>query len=71
VSDRVGAASDLVQGVGHVYPCGDIRGLASALSQALERTKDPETRSLAQRHVARYSLNRTALGFEAAALAAS
>jgi glycosyltransferase involved in cell wall biosynthesis len=69
VSDRVGAATDLVQGVGLVYPCGDIRGLSDALSRALERIKDPATRELAQRHVARYSLERTALGFEEAALA--
>jgi glycosyltransferase involved in cell wall biosynthesis len=69
VSHRVGAASDLVQGVGHVYPCGDIASMGKALSRALEQVKDPATKGLVQQHVARYSLERTAAGFEEAALA--
>jgi glycosyltransferase involved in cell wall biosynthesis len=69
VTDRVGAASDLVQGVGHVYPCGDVPALAAALSEAIERVRDRQIRSLVQRHAARYSLDRTVLGFEEAALA--
>jgi glycosyltransferase involved in cell wall biosynthesis len=69
VSHRVGAASDLVQGVGHVYPCGDIPSMGKALSRALEQVKDPAIKGLVQQHVARYSLERTAVGFEEAALA--
>jgi len=69
VSDGVGAAPDLVSGLGEVYPCGDVPGLAVALSRCLERIQNPETRCHAQRHVARYSLERTAAGFEEAVLA--
>jgi glycosyltransferase involved in cell wall biosynthesis len=71
VSDRVGAARDLVSDVGEVYPCGDIPGLASALNRALARVRDPDTRSRVQQHVARYNLDSTAVGFEQAALAVS
>jgi glycosyltransferase involved in cell wall biosynthesis len=69
VSDRVGSAPDLVRGIGEVYPCGDVTGLAAALSRALVRIEDVETRDHMRRHVARYSLDRTAAGFEQAALA--
>jgi glycosyltransferase involved in cell wall biosynthesis len=71
VSDRVGAASDLVQGVGEVYACGDVAGLAAALSRAMQRIKDPGIRGTVRQHAARYSLDRTAAGFEEAALAVS
>ena len=64
VSDQVGAAPDLVDGVGEVYPCGDIAGLATALGRALSRVSDPGIRGTVQRHAARYSLDRTAAGFE-------
>ena len=67
-SDRVGAVPDLVEGVGEVYPCGDVRGLASALERALEQVRDPGTRDLMKGHVARYRLELTAAGFEEAAL---
>lgn len=69
VSDRVGAAPDLVSGFGEVYPCGDVTRLAAALDRALVRVKDPEIRDQARVHVARYSLERTAIGFEEAAMA--
>jgi glycosyltransferase involved in cell wall biosynthesis len=68
VSDRVGAGPDLVRNVGEIYRCGDIAGLAAALSRALVTIKDPGTRERMRRHVARYSLERTAAGFEQAAL---
>jgi glycosyltransferase involved in cell wall biosynthesis len=68
VSDRVGAGPDLVEGLGEVYPCGDIAGLATALSRALRRLEDPGIRDTVQRHAARYSLDRTAAGFEEAVL---
>ncbi len=71
VSDRVGAAPDLVSGVGEVYPCGDIRGLAAALRRALARLDDAGVRDQARRRVARYSLDLTAAGFEEATLAAA
>jgi glycosyltransferase involved in cell wall biosynthesis len=69
VSDRVGAAPDLVDGIGQVYPCADIAGLAAALDRALKELKDPGLRETVQRHAARYSLDRTAAGFEEAVLA--
>jgi glycosyltransferase involved in cell wall biosynthesis len=68
-SDRVGAAPDLVSGIGEVYPCGDVGGLAEALRRALEKVAMPETRDQVRRHAARYSLDVTAAGFEAATLA--
>lgn len=71
VSDRVGAAPDLVEGVGEVYPCGDVPALAAALDRALARAAAGGTRAMAARHVARYSLELTAEGFEQGAFAAS
>ncbi len=71
VSDRVGAAPDLVKGVGEIYPCGDVASLAAALARALKRVKNPQTRTQMRQHMARYSLDRTAEGFEEAALAVS
>jgi glycosyltransferase involved in cell wall biosynthesis len=68
-SDRVGAAPDLVAGVGEVYPCGDIAALVTALSRALARASDPRTRDRVKRHVARFSLDSTAIGYESAAFA--
>ena len=69
VSDRVGAAPDLVAGVGEIYSCGDVTALVRALSRALVSARDPRTHDRVKRHVARFSLDRTATGFEAAALA--
>lgn len=71
VSDRVGAAPDLAEGVGEVYACGDVAELADALSRALERIQDPATRILMRQHAARYGLARTVAGFEEAALVVS
>lgn len=68
VSDRVGAAPDLVQGLGEVYPCGDVEALATALSRALAKAKDPGIRERVRQRVAPYSLSATASGFEDAAL---
>jgi len=67
VSDSVGAAPDLVRGVGEIYPSGDVTGLVESLSQALSLIKDPETRGKMRHHAARYSLDRTAVGYEKAA----
>jgi glycosyltransferase involved in cell wall biosynthesis len=71
VSDRVGAAPDLVSGVGEIYRCGDVVGLAAALTRALERSKDPRVRDEVRRRVARHSLACTAVGFEQAVLMVS
>jgi glycosyltransferase involved in cell wall biosynthesis len=71
VSDRVGAAPDLVVGVGEVYPCGDAVRLTVALGRALALADNPETRNRMRQHAAKYCLNRTATGFEQAAFAAS
>jgi glycosyltransferase involved in cell wall biosynthesis len=68
VSDRVGAGPDLVQGVGEIYRCGDVADLAAALDRALVATRDPGTRRRVRQHVARYCLDRTAAGFEEAAI---
>jgi glycosyltransferase involved in cell wall biosynthesis len=70
VSDRVGAAPDLVDGVGEVYPCGDVDSLVGALGQALAKAEVPATRGEVRERVAQYSLDRTAAGFEHAVLAA-
>ncbi len=71
VSDRVGSAPDLVVGVGEVYRCGNVAALAAALGRALGRLDGSRTRGQMRRHAARYSLDRTAAGFEEAALAVS
>lgn len=71
VSDHVGAAPDLVVGVGEVYPCGDTARLADALRRALAVANNPETRNTVRQHVARYCLSRTATGFEEAVFAVS
>ena len=71
VSDRVGAGPDLVDGIGEVFPCGDVTALTEALRRALGRLGDPEVGEQMRRHVARYSIDITAAGYEQAALAAS
>jgi glycosyltransferase involved in cell wall biosynthesis len=71
VSDRVGAAPDLVDGIGEVYPCGNVPALAEALRRALARLGNPEIRDLVRQRVARYSIDATAAGFEQAVLAVS
>lgn len=71
VSDHVGAAADLVNGIGEVYPCGDVKSLANALMQALERNKNPATRRMILQRVSQHSLKRTAEGFEEAAITVS
>ena len=71
VSDRVGAAPDLVDGVGEVFPWGDVTALTEALRRALGRLGDPEISDQVRRRVAQYSIDITAAGFEQAAVAAS
>ena len=71
VSDRVGAAPDLVDGVGEVFPSGDVNALTEALRRALGRLGDPEVSDQVRRRVARYSIDITAAGYEQAAVAVS
>src|ERR1039457_636326 len=71
VSDRVGAGPDLVDGIGEVYPCGDITALTEALRRALGRLADAEVKDQVRGHVARYSIDVTAAGVEQAALSVS
>jgi glycosyltransferase involved in cell wall biosynthesis len=71
VSDRVGAAPDLVSGVGEIYRCGDIADLAAALSRALAQVGEHQTRDRVRRHAAKHSMDLTATGFEEAAFAVS
>ena len=71
VSDHVGAAPDLVVGVGEVYPCGDTARLADALDRALALANNLETRNRVRQHAARYCLSHTATGFEQAVFAVS
>jgi glycosyltransferase involved in cell wall biosynthesis len=68
-TSNVGATPDLVHGVGEIYPCGDIAGLAAAISRGLDRIREPGSRRRVQERVGRYSLERTARGYEEAALA--
>jgi glycosyltransferase involved in cell wall biosynthesis len=70
VSDRVGAGPDLVEGLGEIYPCGDVDALAAALRRALSRAADPQLAGRLRRRVDRYSVEVTAVGFEQAAAAA-
>jgi glycosyltransferase involved in cell wall biosynthesis len=71
VSDRVGAAPDLVDGIGEVFPWGDVTALTEALRRALGRLGDPEVSDQVRRRVAGYSIDIAAAGFEEAALSAS
>jgi glycosyltransferase involved in cell wall biosynthesis len=71
VSDRVGAAPDLVAGLGEIYPCGDIAQLAEALRRALSLTNHPHTRDQVRQHASRFSLDCTAAGFEKAVFSIS
>jgi glycosyltransferase involved in cell wall biosynthesis len=67
VSDRVGCAPDLASGVGEIFPYGDVHALADALRRAVARLDDTRTRNRIRQHINRYSLARTAAGFEQAA----
>lgn len=71
VSDRVGCGPDLVADAGEIFRCGDVGDLAGALDRALARAAQPGARDLVRKHAARYSLERTAEGFERAARAVS
>jgi glycosyltransferase involved in cell wall biosynthesis len=71
VSDGVGAAPDLVAGLGEVYPAGDVAALAAALVRALDRVSgssvDADLAKRLRERVDRYGIEATAAGFEEAA----
>lgn len=69
VSDRVGAAPDLVSGAGEIYPCGNVARLAEALSRALDKIQDPEIRARMRTHASRHDVEYTVSGYERAAFA--
>jgi glycosyltransferase involved in cell wall biosynthesis len=69
VSDAVGCAADLVDGIGEIVPVGDIEALAGALMRA--GCEDHGRRQEMQRRLQRYALTETAQGYEQAALISS
>jgi glycosyltransferase involved in cell wall biosynthesis len=70
-SDGVGAAPDLVAGLGEIYPVGDVAALTVALARALDRVTgpdaDPDLPKRLSARVDRYGIEATAQGFEQAA----
>jgi glycosyltransferase involved in cell wall biosynthesis len=66
VSDSVGAAADLVEGVGEVFPTGDVTALAAALTRAAANRG--ERQAELHRRLSRFTLTATATGYEQAAL---
>jgi glycosyltransferase involved in cell wall biosynthesis len=67
VSDAVGCAPDLVQGVGEIFPTGEIDSLAQCL---LEASKSAGVRAdLIRRRLDQFTIAQTACGYERAALA--
>jgi glycosyltransferase involved in cell wall biosynthesis len=67
VSDAVGAAADLVEGVGEVFPAGDVAALTAALTRAAANRG--ERQAVLRTRLSRFTLATTAAGYEQAALA--
>lgn len=67
VSDAVGAATDLVEGVGEVFPAGEVAALAAALARAAANRADRQEAVRAR--LSHFTLAATAAGYEQAALA--
>lgn len=67
VSDAVGCAADLVEGIGEVFPVGDVPALAEALMRVSSDTGD--RREGVRGRLSRFTLAETANGYEQAALA--
>jgi glycosyltransferase involved in cell wall biosynthesis len=67
VSDAVGCAADLVQGVGEIYPAGDVAALAAALERASSAV--PGHRQVVRDRLSSFTLAETAGGYERAAVA--
>jgi glycosyltransferase involved in cell wall biosynthesis len=66
VSDAVGCAADLVEGVGEVVPTGDIATLSRALVRASQDARNRGERI--RRRLERFTIVETAHGYEQAAL---
>ena len=71
VSDRVGCAPDLVEGLGEAFPAGDVRALAAALDRAIARLNDNDWRREAASRLGSRDLRATAAGFAQAAVKAT
>jgi glycosyltransferase involved in cell wall biosynthesis len=69
VSDAVGCAADLVEGVGEVFPVGDVGALAAALTRACSDARDRREHMRAR--LSRFTLAETASGYEQAVVALS
>jgi glycosyltransferase involved in cell wall biosynthesis len=67
VSDAVGCGSDLVEGIGEIFPAGDIDALAAALTRVARDVRDRRER-LPDR-LAGFTIAQTAAGYEQAAIA--
>ncbi len=67
VSDHVGAAPDLVDGIGYVFPVGDIDALATCLDLAVDAAGDPYRINSVHDRASSFTLDLTAEGFETAA----
>jgi glycosyltransferase involved in cell wall biosynthesis len=67
VSDAVGCAADLVEGIGEVFPVGDVGELAAALTRASADARDRRERIRSR--LSRFTLAQTASGYEQAAMA--
>lgn len=68
VSESVGCAPDLVEGVGRVYKTGDIRALAVAIDAACSIRKSEQFRTARERFMAEYSMSAAARAYESAVL---
>jgi glycosyltransferase involved in cell wall biosynthesis len=67
VSDAVGCAADLVEGVGEVFPAGDVAALSAALIRACADVRDRRQR--VRGRLSGFTLAQTASGYEQAATA--
>ncbi|MBI5648839.1 MAG: glycosyltransferase family 4 protein [Chloroflexi bacterium] len=69
VSNHVGCAPDLVEGIGEVYPVGDIDGLVTSIVRVLDNLS--ERRSRIPARIAQFSVDRAVDGIVEAAMRAS
>jgi len=67
VSDAVGCGPDLVEGIGEVFPAGDVDALAAALNRVAHGMRD--RRESIRDRLTGFSLAQTAAGYEQAATA--
>jgi len=65
-SQAVGAAPDLVEGLGETFPAGDVDALALAIGRGLETARRPDTQQRLAERLAPHSVQRCAEGYETA-----